>query len=356
MLKIFRFRTTGVRQSALLRNSGVALLKSALGFALAFLVVLPVARAAEYKEMTIRAATSGPDGSHQAFAIDTFKKLVEDGSGGRIKVQTFYGGAMGDEQANVRQLRSQEIQLAVVAVGNLTPFASQATLFSMPYLFPEMDSAYKVFDDKVFSGRMAERIAQQSGTRPLSWLVGGYRYITNSVHPIRKLEDLQGLKIRVPPVAVQLEAFKSWGVEPHPLAWSETFNALQQGVVDGQENPYTVNRDNKFWEVQKYVTELPYMLWVGPMLVSEGWYRRLDEQTRSLVDKAAREAAHAEWQFAEEQTRLARQQCIDHGMEVATLSDGAEWQQRARSIWPGFYDQVGGQVVLDEVLKIISTN
>ena len=201
-------------------------------------------------------------------------------------------------------------------------------------------------------GKVADKIVEQSGTRPLSWLVGGYRHITNSKRPITKIGDLQGLKIRVPPVAVQLDSFKAWGVEPHPLAWAETFNALQQGVIDGQENPYTVIRDQKFWEVQKYVTELPYMLWVGPMLVSENWYKRLDADTKALVNKAAKEAAAHEWKWAAEQDGVAKKQCLDKGMVLGTLTDAPVWQEKARSIWPKFYDQVGGKAMLDEALAI----
>lgn len=171
---------------------------------------------------------------------------------------------------------------------------------------------------------------------------------------MKNIDDLQGLKIRVPPVEIQLESFKSWGVEPHPLAWSETFNALQQGVVDGQENPHTVNRDQKFWEVQKYITELHYLLWVGPMLVSESWFQKLDSDTQALIQRAATEAAAYEWKWAAEQDQIALQQCLDHGMEITTLEDEPVWQEKARSLWPKFYDQVGGKEMIDEAVAIIS--
>ena len=91
-----------------------------------------------------------------------------------------------------------------------------------------------------------EAITEQSKTRPLGWLIGGYRVLTNSKRPIKTIDDMAGLKWRVPPVELQLAAFRSWGVEPHPLPWIETFNGLQQGVIDGQENPHLINRDAKF--------------------------------------------------------------------------------------------------------------
>lgn len=310
------------------------------------------AQAAEYKNMVIRAATANPNGSLHVTAIDKFKEVIEKESGGAITVQTFYGGSMGDEQANVKQLRNAEIHLAVLACGNLTPFASKAGVFILPYMFPNFDNAQKLFADEAFMNKIADDIAVQSRTRPLSWLVGGYRHITNSKRPINTMDDLKGLKIRVPAVELQLAAFRSWGVEPHPLAWSETFNALQQGVADGQENPHAINRDQKFWEVQKYITNVHYMLWVGPMLVSETWFRKLDPATKQLVQKAARDAAAYEWQWAAEQDAVALKECADRGMQINDLKDEKAWMEAARSVWPQFYDKVGGQAIVDEAVAI----
>lgn len=304
--------------------------------------------------MTIRAATANPEGSLHVVAIEKFKAIVEKESDGAITVQTFYGGSMGDEQSNVKQLRNAEINLAVLANGNLTPFAPSAGVFYLPYLFPSLANAEKLFNDKKFTDKVAEQVVKESRTRPLAWLIGGYRVITNSKKPIEQMADLQGLKIRVPPVELQLDSFRSWGVEPHPLAWSETFNGLQQGVIDGQENPHTINRDQKFWEVQKYITDVHYLLWVGPILVSETWYRKLDPETQELVTRAAQEAAQYEWQWSSEQETLALKACQDRGMIMNALKNEDEWIKAARAIWPKFYDKVGGKALVDEAVRIMS--
>lgn len=319
-----------------------------------FIIGITAAEAAEYKKMVIRAATANPDGSLHVTGINKFKEIIEKESGGAITVQTFYGGSMGDEQANVKQLRNAEIHLAVLACGNLTPFASKAGVFILPYMFPKVEDAQKLFENTEYMDKVANDIAQQSRTRPLAWLIGGYRHITNSKKAITKLEDLKGLKIRVPAVELQLEAFRAWGVEPHPLAWSETFNALQQGVADGQENPHAINRDQKFWEVQKHITPNHYMLWVGPLLVSETWFRKLDPATKALVQKSAREAARYEWTWAEEQDKQALQQCLDNGMVVTELTDEPKWMEAARAVWPKFYDKVGGKAAVDAAQAIIN--
>lgn len=318
------------------------------------LFAVTTAQAAEYKKMVIRAATANPDGSLHVTGINKFKEIIEKESGGAITVQTFYGGSMGDEQANVKQLRNAEIHLAVLACGNLTPFASKAGVFILPYMFPKVEDAQKLFNDTEYMNKVGDEIAQQSRTRPLAWLIGGYRHITNSKKPVTTLEDLKGLKIRVPAVELQLAAFRAWGVEPHPLAWSETFNALQQGVADGQENPHAINRDQKFWEVQKYITPNHYMLWVGPMLVSETWFRKLDPATKALVQKSAQEAARYEWQWAAEQDQQALKQCLDNGMVVTELTDEPKWMEAARAVWPNFYDKVGGKATVDAAQAIIN--
>ena len=106
------------------------------------------------------------------------------------------------------------------------------------------------------------------------------------------MADLKGLKIRVPAVELQLAAFRSWGVEPHPLSWSETFNALQQGVVDGQENPYAIIRDQKFWEVQKYITDLHYMHAQGARHTAGPLFHACAAQRPT--DRAALRKRHAE--------------------------------------------------------------
>lgn len=312
------------------------------------------AQAVEYKKMTIRAATANPQGSLHVTAIEKFKEIVEKESGGTITVQTFYGGSMGDEQANVKQLRTEELHLTVVACGNLTPFSPRASMFILPYLFPTLPDAYTLFDNDAFMTKQADIIAKESAARPLGWLVGGYRVLTNSKHPITTISDLQGLKIRVPAVELQLDAFRSWGVEPHPLAWTETFNGLQQGVVDGQENPHGINRDQKFWEVQKYVSNVHYMLWVGPILVSERWYKKLPVETKALVDKAAKEAMHYEWDWSEKDVEKALGQCIANGMTLSDLKDENVWIEKARGIWPKYTSKIGGQSIVDEALAIMN--
>jgi len=114
-----------------------------------------------------------------------------------------------------------------------------------------------------------------------------------------------------------------------------------------------VNRDQKFWEVQDYITQLHYLLWVGPMLVSEAWLQGLDPATRELVASAANEAARHEWQWAAEQDQIALQECLDKGMQFDKLEDEEVWMEKARALWPQFYEEVGGEAVINEALAVM---
>lgn len=312
-----------------------------------------MANAETYKKQTIMCATANPPNTQHDIVLQTFKKMVEEESGGAITVKLFLNGSMGDEQVNVKQLRTGELQLATVFNGNMAPAAPVLNLLGLPYLFANPEDATILLGNKEFTKKLADIAAQQSRVRPLGWILGGYRNLTNSKHPVKKMSDMKGLKIRVSPSATQLEAFRAWGVDPHPLAWAEVFNALQQGVIDGQENPFFTNRDNKLWEVQKYITELHYMLWTGPIAVSEVWYQKLDPATRALVDKAVAAGEAAEWEWIKEQEEICKQMSIDNGMIVNTLEDEQQWIDKARAIWPMFYEQIGNKALVDEALAII---
>lgn len=307
--------------------------------------------ATEYKKQTIMIATANPPGSLHVTTLEKFKEVIESESNGQITVKAFYSGSMGDEQVNAKQLRNQELHATVIFIGNMTAFSPTSTLMIFPYLFPTQNDAERFFTNTEFMKKMADQIAKESKMRPIAWLLGGYRHLTNSKHPISSIKEVQGVKFRVSLNETQLAAFRSWGLEPHPMAWAETFQALQQGVVDGQENPHTVNRDQKFWEVQKYITPINYMLWTGPLLVSETWYQKLDSNTRNLVDKAARIAQEYEWKWIDEQDRQALQDCLDHGMTVTELVDESVWMEKARGTWTQFYDKVGGKSFVDNALE-----
>ena len=304
-------------------------------------------------KITIRIAEDASEihPSHIAL-VNCFKEPLEAASNGNITVEIYPNGMLGSLTENVNSMQMGDLEMAYLNDSILSGFIPEFSIIGLPYLFTSVDAVHNAMNG-AFGEEMSSRLQDQLGIVNLGWCDVGFRNITNSKKPINTMADLKGLKIRVPAVELQLAAFRSWGVEPHPLAWSETFNGLQQGVVDGQENPHAINRDQKFWEVQKYITNIHYMLWVGPMLVSDPWFRKLDPQTKALVEKAAKEAAAYEWKWSAEQDEIALKECLARGMVINDVSDEPAWTEAARSVWPQFYDKVGGKAVVDEALAIM---
>ena len=325
----------------LIRRLGIALLLAACW------------TSAQAASVTIKFATANPEDSyHGAFGM-AFKKHAEALSNGDIEVQLLLGGQMGSEQDNVTQVSTGVLNMSSMAVNNVTPFAAIVGFCSLPYMWSSFDEAWAVLDSPL-RDKLNATMVQQANIRAVAWLTGGFRVLTNSKKPVRTPADLQGLRIRVPKNDIMIAAYKAWGINPVPMAWSETFSALQQKVVDGQDNPYATIPAMKFHEVQSYVTNIHYLLWIGPAIVNEPWYQGLDPKIRGIVDEAAMKAQQDErdWSIARE--GRATLETVERGMEIMVPADDEkEWIEKARAIWPDFYDKIGGKAFVDEVVTFL---
>ena len=199
---------------------------------------------------------------------------------------------------------------------------------------------------------------KEGGCRLLCILDIGYRQLTTSAkHPVRKLEDAKGIKIRTPQNALMVSTFKALGLEPTAVSFSETFNALQQGVVDGQEGCFNNVVTLKFYEAQKYATMINYSVHSCNFVAGERWLQSLPEKERNALIRAGREA------MLYERTKVAGMLEADdklmreHGMELlGVVEDLPEWVRLGRTAWPKCYDVIGdgdaakGRAVMEIVL------
>jgi len=288
-----------------------------------------------------------------------FEGLVEKYTNGRVDVVIFPAFQLGSEQEQVRasQLGTQES--TIISTNNLNVFARSLGFLSLPYIFETVAEGRNVIDTGW--DKFNEWSTKEAGVRLLTVIDAGFRDLTtNDAHPVRNLADLRKAKIRVPPNPIMIGAFKSWGVEPMPLAWSETFNALQQKVVDGQENPINVMLAVKFYEVQKYVTNMSYIYQSNFLVASERWFQSLPTDLQAAVVRAGKETTDWERDYIEATTKsdIARLKA-DHGIIfLGEPEDKPEWVKRARAIWPDYYDFIGkgdadkGKKVVDAVIKM----
>jgi len=205
-----------------------------------------------------------------ALMCDKFKEKAEEYGNGAIEVKIFPAAQLGGEAEQVRSVQLGTQDFAAPSISNFSQSVPQLGYFLLPYAFESKDQARRVIGKM---GKQNNEWAQkEAGLRILGYLEGGFRVLSNSKKPVEKIGDLQGLRIRVPPNKIMIGAYKSWGIDPIPVPWAETFNALQQGVVDGQDNPYVTILSMKFYEVQKYITETDYIYNIGVIVLVKHFY------------------------------------------------------------------------------------
>lgn len=328
------------------------LMKILMATFLICLVAVP-AMAAQKKMIIRYAHSSGAmvKEPHHAAAVD-FKNHVEKASNGAIEVQIYPAGQLGGEERNFQDIQQRVIHAASLAVNNASVFSPSLGFFDLPYMFTNFDECYKVTDENW--DEINKRMISESGNMAVGWLVQGFRVLSNSKRPVKTLADLKGLKIRVPNNPIMIATFKAWDCEPAPMAWDETFNALQQKVVDGQENPYTVFASNKFEEVQKYITEIHYKMWVGPIVVNADWFEALSPENKKIVLDAGKLATANNRKLIAEMEAELKADMRKKGVEIIEKPEDEDaWMQQAMSVWPQFYDKVGDLSLLDAVMKTL---
>lgn len=186
----------------------------------------------------------------------------------------------------------------------------------------------------------------------------GYRQLTTSAkHPVRKLADAKGIKIRTPQNALMVSTFKALGLEPTAVSFAETFNALQQGVVDGQEGCFNNVVTLKFYEAQKYATMINYSVHSCNFIVGERWLQSLPEKERNALIRAGKEAMEYERTKVAGMLEADDKLMVEHGMELlGVVEDLPEWIRLGRTAWPKCYEVIGdgnaekGKAVMDIVL------
>lgn len=327
------------------------MLRRSFVVALAVLALTVVGNAPVFAQKVLRVGMGDAIDSDQGAFAKRFKEEVETLSDGKIKVELFPNGALGTETEMIQNTRRGTLDVSVIGVGNAVPFVKELGTLTMPYLIESHYDAVKATTGGL-GQHWSNLAAKKGGFRILGWTYSNFRYVTNSKRPVKKLEDIKGMKIRIPQNKIIMATFKAWGANPVPMAWAETFTALQQKVVDGQENPYIVNYTTKFHEVQDYLTEVHYQYSLQPMIIGERSWKKMDQEMRELLTRAGIEAQQYCIVFQMQEAGNAKKGMQDGGVEICYLEDEAQWKKLAQEkVWPEFYDFIGGKQNLDLVLE-----
>ncbi|HKL01828.1 MAG TPA: TRAP transporter substrate-binding protein [Desulfotignum sp.] len=324
--------------------------KLVLFLIVAAMSVCLMAPAQVFAKQVMKLGFGDPINSDQGAIAKQFKYLVEGYTGGDVEIQLFPGSALGNETEMLQNTRSGELDLCMLSVPNLSPFSRKINILTFPYVIKSMRDAVTITTGKL-GAQWNEILKKEAGIRILAWTYSNFRHLTNSKRKITSMADLEGLKVRVPQNALMIASYEAWGANPTPMAWPETFTALQQGVVDGQDNPYIVNYTMKFQEVQKYITPLHYQFSLQPMIVGEKHFQKMDQNLKDILVRAGIEAQQYCVLFQMEESEKALQAMLDAGMEYSEFSDEDKMVEVAKKeVWPKYYDKVGGKEAVMEVV------
>ena len=235
-----------------------------------------------------RIAGNFTDKHSSSVAIEQFKKDVEAATGGKLVIETFPNMQLGGAQENVSQTRAGTINATWVGMAFLSRTVPELEAVSLPFLFPTREVAYKVMDGPI--GDLIDKKLEDKGFIALGFMELGSRQVTNSVRPIKTMADMKGLKIRLQPNETHLATFRALGANPQAMDIREVYSALEQKVLDGEENPYNLIYDSRFFEVQKYLSNTGHFFDFIAVVANRKKFQALPPEfqkaIRTAMDKA----------------------------------------------------------------------
>jgi len=313
------------------------------------LAAFGVASAQDIKERTIKFAANAPEGHPAVAGMKRFAESVATKSGGKIKVNLFLNGVLGSDQANVSAIQGGTLEMAVMNSGILASVAKELAIFDFPFLFANEKESDAIVDGPV--GKKMHALLEEKGLVGLSYWELGYRQMTNSKRPLNKVEDIDGLKLRVIPNPINVDWVKALGANPTPMPFPEVYGGLEQKAIDGQENPIAVIAANKFWEVQKYVALTNHQYNPQSVIFSKKIWDTLSPAEKKIIDDSSDEAT----KFQREQSRAAVAANIEllkkNGMTVTQFppAEVAKLREKMKPVIAKYTASVG-EATVNEVM------
>jgi TRAP-type transport system periplasmic protein len=241
-------------------------------------------------------------GNPRSIATERFGEWIKERTSGRIAVRVAGAEQLGNEQSLLTSLRTGAVDMTVNSQGSVSALVPEVAALGLPFLFADSAAAFKVLE-----GPMGEELAQRFAKVqmvPLGWWDNGIRHITNSKRPVVTPADLKGLKIRTPPDPMTIDIFRALGASTEQISFGELYIALQQGVVDGQENPLTNIASSKLFEVNKFISLSGHKWESSPFLISQITWTRLPAADKEIIRASAKEAGELQRKlFAENEAK-----------------------------------------------------
>lgn len=277
-----------------------------------------------------------------------FAELVDEYTNGTVQVEVYPNATLGAERDMVEGVSMGTVDACITTNAPLTNFNSNFNVFEFPYLFTSLDDAHKVLDSEIGQSLMDE--LKDSGIVGLAYFENGFRDLTNSKREVQSVGDLSGLKIRTMESEIHIAAFKAMGANPTPMNWGEVYTALQQGTIDGQENPPMAILDGKIYEVNKYLSKTEHFYSPAELLINADLFNKLSADQQEAVQKAADEACEFQREKAAEFNQSKLDTLADNGMEIVEV-DKASFEEACQSVYEQYQDTYGEK--LDEIRALL---
>lgn len=296
------------------------------------------------KVYTLQAGHSLPDDHPYHIAFKNMADRIEERTDGQVVIEVYPNSEIGAERELTEGMTLGTVDMVVSSTAPVTNFVPELEVLDVPFLFKDRDSAVNVLEGEI--GDKLFKKMEEQGIVGLSWGENGYRHITNSLHPIKKPADLEGLKIRTQENDIHLAAFEALGAQPTPMAWTEALTALQQGVVDAQENPAIVADQFSLYESnQKYMSLTGHVYSVAMYMMSKQTYEKLPEDLRDIVVEEAQKAGAEERELIVKMEQESLKNLEEQGMEIIEDVNTEPFQKKVEPV----YEQVEHQELLQEI-------
>lgn len=270
-----------------------------------------------------------------------FKEIVEKETGGKIKVEIYANGLLGNDRTMIEGLQLGTVEAVGVSTSMLANWAPSMLAYDLPFSIPNEEAADQLLDGPF--GQKAAKQLEPEGILLLGYMENGFRHLTTSKHEIKSLEDAKGLKIRTMQTPLNLATWKALGTNPVPLAYTELFTAMEQKVIDGQENPYGNMALDKFYEVQKYLTKTNHVYNPMGLVVSKKFFDQLSPDEQKILQEAGLEASSYQRKLNREKGEEYLKVLEDNGMVITELSskERKKFEDQVQSVYKEFTDEIG---------------
>lgn len=302
------------------------------------------------KEATVikLGTTVNEEDSFQVAAVK-FADLVKERTNGAYTIEIYPNGSLGDERTMLESMQMGTLDMGIITSGPFSNFVPEMGVLDMPFLFSSNEDAYKILDGEVGQELLGK--LENAKLKGLAYAERGFRNLTNSKKEVKSASDTKDLKIRVMENEVYTKTFNSLGVNAVPMAWSEALTALQQGTIDGQENPINVIYSYKLWESQKYVTMTRHAYASAIITMSLDKFKTLPEDVQKIFKESAQEAAEFERQWVADNEESQTAELVKNGMEIVTDPDLDSFKDAVKVVYddyPQYADYINR---INEALK-----